>query len=53
MLLYALWFQWAIGRYLAEKVMDDEQSIIASRQQVAKHPTLLHMVRAWRFMGTW
>ncbi|CAE7243499.1 unnamed protein product, partial [Symbiodinium natans] len=28
-LLYALWFQWAIGRYLAEKVMDDEQSIIA------------------------
>jgi len=28
-LLYALWFQWAIERYLAEKVMDDEQSIIA------------------------
>lgn len=29
-LLYALWFQWAIERYLAEKVMDDEQSIIDS-----------------------
>eukprot|EP00439_Symbiodinium_sp_Y106_P051899 s2250_g6.t3 len=28
-LLYALWFQWAIERYLKEKVMDDEQSIIA------------------------
>ncbi|CAE8699222.1 unnamed protein product [Polarella glacialis] len=28
-LLYALWFQWAIGQYLAERVMDDEQSIIA------------------------
>lgn len=27
-LLYALWFQWAIQRYLDEKVMDDEQSII-------------------------
>lgn len=28
-LLYALWFQWAIAQYLAERVMDDEQSIIA------------------------
>eukprot|EP00928_Gymnodinium_smaydae_P036983 TRINITY_DN25749_c0_g1_i1.p1 TRINITY_DN25749_c0_g1~~TRINITY_DN25749_c0_g1_i1.p1 ORF type:complete len:581 (+),score=119.07 TRINITY_DN25749_c0_g1_i1:588-2330(+) len=28
-LLYALWFQWAISRYLAENVMDDEQSVIA------------------------
>ena len=27
-LLYGLWFQWAIERYLEEKVMDDEQSII-------------------------
>jgi len=28
-LLYALWFQWAIARYLAEGVMDDEQGVIA------------------------
>lgn len=28
-LLYALWFQWAISKYLAEKVMDDEQGVIA------------------------
>lgn len=27
--LYALWFQWAIARYLEERVMDDEQSVIA------------------------
>lgn len=26
---YALWFQWAIDRYLAENIMDDEQSVIA------------------------
>ena len=35
-LLYALWFQWAIERYLKEKVMDDEQSIIASRQRLQR-----------------
>eukprot|EP00929_Paragymnodinium_shiwhaense_P057128 TRINITY_DN28586_c0_g1_i6.p1 TRINITY_DN28586_c0_g1~~TRINITY_DN28586_c0_g1_i6.p1 ORF type:complete len:441 (+),score=49.43 TRINITY_DN28586_c0_g1_i6:443-1765(+) len=28
-LLYALWFQWAIARYLEEQIMDDEQSVIA------------------------
>jgi len=28
-LLYALWFQWSIARYLDENIMDDEQSIIA------------------------
>jgi len=28
-LSYALWFQWAIDRYLSEEVMDDEQGVIA------------------------
>eukprot|EP00927_Polykrikos_kofoidii_P048831 TRINITY_DN43024_c0_g1_i1.p1 TRINITY_DN43024_c0_g1~~TRINITY_DN43024_c0_g1_i1.p1 ORF type:complete len:739 (+),score=59.71 TRINITY_DN43024_c0_g1_i1:215-2218(+) len=28
-LFYAVWFQWAISRYLVETVMDDEQSVIA------------------------
>lgn len=28
-LAYAMWFQWAVTRYLVEGVMDDEQSIIA------------------------
>lgn len=28
-LFYALWFQWAVSRYLDEGIMDDEQSIIA------------------------